>query len=89
MLEQIIAAYLKDLHSEGIQDGDELAECFWETYVKNGSVSELEINELKAIDGVLEEFKAAKILQKHAIAEFSEYHKALKKEIKERENDYF
>jgi hypothetical protein len=83
MLEQLIAAYLRSLN------GDDLAECFWETYGKHGSLSDLENEELQSINGVLDEIKEAKILQKHAIAELSEYHKALKKEIKEREEDYF
>jgi len=83
MLEQLIAAYLRSLH------GDDLAECFWETYGKHGNLSELETEELQSINGVLDGIKEAKILQKHNLSEISEYHKALKKEIKEREEDYF
>lgn len=67
---------------------EELAQSFEETF-EHYEFGDLDTAELTAIDEVLEELKDAKILQKHAIAEFSEYHKALKKEIKERENDYF
>ena len=83
MLEQLVTAYLKDLHS------DDLAECFWETFDKHSALTELEAEELIQINEVIEEIKDAKILSKDALSQISEYHKALKKEIKKCEEDYF
>lgn len=67
---------------------EDLAQSFEETF-EHYEFGDLETPELIAIEEVLEQLKDAKILQKHAIAEFSEYHKVLKKEIKQREEDYF
>lgn len=84
MLETLIYAYLAHQHPNS-----NACDCFVDTFGRVDLFSEVETSELAEIDESLEEIKDAKVLQKHAISELSEYHKALKLELKERENDYF
>lgn len=82
MLKRLIKNFIQDEANETI------AECFAQSF-ENCDFDNIEAEELKAIDNAIDELKASKILQKWAIDELSEYHKALRKEIKELEENYF
>jgi len=82
MIKRIIYVFLAHENSEG------LAYAFEETF-EHYEFGDLDLIELQTIENLLTELKDAKILQKHCLEEISNYHKALKKEIKAREEDYF
>jgi hypothetical protein len=67
---------------------EDTALCFTDSF-EDSNFSEVESLELKLINDALDEIKAANLLQKGALSELSEYHKALKVELKERKADFF
>lgn len=82
MIKKITRNFIQDESNEAVAD------CFNTTF-ENQNFEYIETSELMAIDNALDALKAAKILQKWAISELSNYHKALRAEIKERQEDYF
>lgn len=82
MLKTIIDCYLQCTQS--IDLADKFSESF-----DRCDFATIETEDLQQIETSLSEITGAELLSKSALKELSEYRKALKLELKERENDYF